>query len=190
MPDDLPQIRLRSFQPQDFQRLLAATDSLQGLVQWAGPFFHFPLDEDQLEGYRASGLGPMSTRRIYTACDSLATPVGHIELNDLDGHSARLCRVLVDPPSRGRGIGRSMVRQALRIGFDELGLKRIDLGVFDLNSAAIRCYELEGFIKEGHLRQSRRVGDEVWSLDLMAILESEWRLLEASRSHPAAGVTR
>ena len=185
MPDDqpLPRVSLRPFQPQDYPRLLGAIDTLPALVQWAGPFFRFPLSEDQLESYRASSLGRTAPRRIYTACDSSGHPVGHIELNDIDGHSARLCRVFVDPASRGRGFGRAMVSQVLHIGFDELGLQRIDLGVFDFNSAAIRCYELEGFVKEGHLRQARRVGDEIWSLDLMAILVDEWR----QRAAPARG---
>lgn len=189
MPDDhpLPEVRFRPFQPQDYPRLLAAVDSLPALVQWAGPFFRFPLDEAQLESYRASAEGDPSTRRIYTACDGEGRPVGHFELNDIDGHSARLCRVLIDPQCRGRGFGRAMVRQALRIAFDEMRLQRVDLGVFDFNTDAIRCYELEGFVKEGHLRQARRVGDEIWNLDLMAILESEWRQIEDARSNPADG---
>jgi len=189
MPDDhpLPEIRLRPFEPQDYPRLLAAMDSLPVLVQWSGPFFRFPLDEAQLEVYRASGNGDTAPRRIYTACNAGGQPVGHIELNDIDGHSARLCRVLVDPQSRGRGFGRAMVRRALRIAFDEMRLQRVDLGVYDFNTAAIRCYELEGFIKEGHLRQARRVGDETWSLDLMGILASEWRQIEDARSNPADG---
>jgi len=189
MPDDhpLPEIHLRPFEPLDYPRLLAAVDSLPALVQWAGPFFRFPLDEAQLDAYRDSAEGDPSTRRIYTACDGKGGPVGHIELNDIDGHSARLCRVLIDPASRGLGFGRAMVRHALRVAFDDLGLKRVDLGVFDFNTIAIRCYELEGFVKEGHLRQARRVGDETWSLDLMGILLSEWRQIEDARSNPADG---
>jgi RimJ/RimL family protein N-acetyltransferase len=189
MPNDhsLPKVHFRPFEPQDYPRLLAAIESPQALAQWAGPFFRSPLDEAQLEAYRASAMGEASTRRIYTACDDTGQPVGHIELNDIDGYSARLCRVLIDPPSRGRGFGRAMVRQALHIGFDELGLQRIDLGVYDFNTAAIHCYELEGFVKEGHLRQARRVGDEIWSTDLMGILEGEWRQLESARADANPG---
>jgi RimJ/RimL family protein N-acetyltransferase len=192
MPNDqpLPEVHLRPFQPQDYPRLISAIVSPQALAQWSGPLFRHPLDEAQLEAYRASATGPASTRRIYTACEADGRPVGHIELNDIDGYSARLCRVLIDPALRGRGFGRAMVRQALRIGFNELGLKRIDLGVYDFNKTAIRCYELEGFVKEGHLRQARRVGDEIWSTDLMGVLESEWRHLESARSGAEPGESR
>jgi RimJ/RimL family protein N-acetyltransferase len=177
--DDLA---LRPFERPDFARLLAWIDSPEALMLWAGPFFHFPLDAVQLEAYRASGEGEAPVRRIFTACDANGEPAGHIELNDIDEHAARLCRVMIDPSRRGQGLGRAMVRQALRVGFDELHLHRIELGVFDFNVAAVRCYELEGFVREGHLREARRVGVAFWDLDLMAILEDEWR----ARRRPSA----
>ena len=189
MPDVTPQpeLHFRPFECKDFPRILRAIDTPQALVQWAGPLFAFPLDEAQLERYRLSAEQQPGTRRIFTACLSGGDPVGHIELNEIDGHSARLCRVLIDPSRRGRGLGRAMVRQALRVGFDELGLERVHLGVFDFNTDAIRCYQAEGFVTEGHLRQARRVGQEVWDLDLMAILKDEWLQHRAAQPRPLPG---
>ena len=177
--DDLS---LRPFERPDFDRLLAWIDTPESLMLWAGPFFRFPLDAAQLEAYRASAEPELSPRRIYTACEANGERVGHIELNDIDGHSARLSRVLVDPARRGQGFGRAMVRPILRLAFAELGLHRVDLLVFDFNRAAMRCYEAEGFVREGHLRDARRVGNAVWSLDLMSILEAEWRARQAVTS--------
>jgi len=54
-------------------------------------------------------------------------------------------------------------------------LHRIDLVVFDFNQAAIACYEKAGFVREGHIREARRMGDGYWSLYLMSMLEDEWR---------------
>ncbi len=184
--DDLS---LRPFDRPDFGRLLAWIDSPESLMLWGGPFFRFPLDAAQLEAYRASAEGESSPRRIYTACDANGGRVGHIELNDIDGHSARLSRVLIDPARRGQGFGRAMVRPILRLAFAELRLHRVDLLVFDFNRAAIRCYEAEGFVHEGHLRDARRVGNAVWSLELMSILESEWRARQP-KTPPASGEER
>lgn len=170
--DDLS---LRPFDRPDFGRLLAWIDSPESLMLWGGPYFRFPLDAAQLEAYRVSAESELSPRRVFTACDTRGDRVGHIELNDIDRHSARICRVLVDPARRGQGFGRAMVRPMLRLAFAELRLHRVDLLVFDFNRAAIRCYEAEGFVREGHLRDARRVENAVWSLDLMSILESEWR---------------
>ncbi len=68
-----------------------------------------------------------------------------------------------------------MLWQVLKIGFDELGLHRLSLGVFDFNHAAIRCYEKSGFVKEGLLRDVRKVEGAYWSLIEMSILENEWK---------------
>lgn len=192
MPDltPPPALHFHPFERRDFPRILRAIDTPEALMQWAGPLFAFPLDEAQLESYRLSADLQPATRRIYTVCLSSREPMGHIELNEIDGHSARLCRVYVDPSRRRRGLGRAMVRQALHIAFDELGLERVDLGVFDFNTAAIRCYEAEGFVREGHLRRARRVGQEVWDLDLMAILKDEWLQYRASQTHPLQGDPR
>jgi RimJ/RimL family protein N-acetyltransferase len=47
--------------------------------------------------------------------------------------------------AQGRGIGTWAVRELVRIGFEELGLKRIWLQVFAVNERAIRTYERVGF---------------------------------------------
>ena len=181
---------LRPFERPDFDRLLAWIDTPESIMLWAGPFFRFPLDAAQLEAYRASAGPPSSPRRIYTACETNGERVGHIELNDIDSHSARLSRVLVDPARRGQGFGRAMVRPILRLAFAELGLHRVDLLVFDFNRAAIRCYEAEGFVREGHLRDARRVGNAVWSLELMSILEGEWRMRQGKNASATGDVRR
>jgi RimJ/RimL family protein N-acetyltransferase len=67
-----------------------------------------------------------------------------------------------------------MVRRVVQVGFERLRLHRIDLVVFDFNASAIACYERAGFLKEGCLREARRIGEEYWSLVQMSILETEW----------------
>jgi len=107
-------------------------------------------------------------------------------LNNIDrrNRSATLARVLIgEPAMRGKGIGAQMIERALEIGFGELGLHRIDLAVFDFNASAIACYERLGFVKEGCLREARRVGNTYWSLYLMGILESEWRNVKRNTQH-------
>jgi RimJ/RimL family protein N-acetyltransferase len=87
-----------------------------------------------------------------------------------------------DANSRGRGIGKEIVRSALRIAFDELGMHRVGLGVFSHNTAALACYEGVGFRREGTLRDYRQYGDQYLDLIMMSMLEEEWR---ATRPKPA-----
>lgn len=172
-------IDLRAFERKDFSRLIEWVKSPAFLLQWAGPIFSFPLDEPQLARYLEKPHGVRSGRKIFKAVHSGTHEViGHIELDDLDwgNKSGRLCRVLVgDPSLRGKGIGVQMTRKILEVGFNQLGLHRIDLVVFDFNEEALRCYERVGFVKEGRLRDARRIGSEYWSLYQMSILEHEWR---------------
>ena len=174
------EIALRSFERSDSARLIGWIKSPEFLVQWAGPTFSHPLDEAQLEEYLKGSEGDQPRRRIFKAVEANTNEVvGHIDLDhiDLQNKSARICRVLVGEHSaRGKGIGTQLVDKILEIGFEQLGLHRIELAVFDFNEAAIRCYEKCGFVKEGLLRDARRVGNVYWSLYIMSILESEWRL--------------
>jgi len=60
----------------------------------------------------------------------------------------------------------------VRIGFSELKLHRLDLGVFDFNKQAIKCYQNCGFEIEGVLKDNMRFGDTFWSSYNMSILNN------------------
>ncbi len=175
-------VDLVPFERRDFARLRSWITSPEFLLQWAGPIFDYPLDDSQLENYVRIAESAAPLRRIYRAENKHDRAViGHIELDHVDprNKSATVCRVLVGQPSlRRKGVGMQMMQKLLGIGFEKLGLHRIDLVVFDFNEAAIRCYEKAGFVREGCLRESRRMGHEYWTLYQMSILEQEWRLMQ------------
>jgi RimJ/RimL family protein N-acetyltransferase len=169
-------VELEAFERSDFDRLIGWIESAEALMQWAGPIFRWPLDGVQLERYLAAAEGTEPPRRIYRAVDA-GEVVGHVELNAIERthRTATLSRVLVRPGLRGRGVGAAMVRRVLAVAFDEIGLHRVDLFVFDFNAPAIACYEGLGFRREGRLRDYRRLGDRYLTSLLMSMLEDEWR---------------
>jgi RimJ/RimL family protein N-acetyltransferase len=73
-----------------------------------------------------------------------------------------------------KGYGTDATRTLLQFAFEELGLNRVELWVYDYNPRAIRAYEKAGFRKDGVRRQALyREGafhDEI----LMCILREEW----------------
>jgi RimJ/RimL family protein N-acetyltransferase len=172
-------IKIEPFELEDIPRLLGWINSEEFMMQWSGPYFSYPLDASQLEDYVRSAQEKPVKRVIFRVRDlSQDRIVGHIELNNIDWRNlaASISKVLVGPEDlRGTGIGKQMVSLLLEYAFSELSLHRIDLKVFDDNYSAIRCYEENGFIKEGHLRDFRKVGSKYRSSYLMSILESEWR---------------
>jgi RimJ/RimL family protein N-acetyltransferase len=122
--------------------------------------------------------GERCSRRIFTVSTEEGEVCGHIELGAInyDNQTASLCRVLLAPDYRERGLCTPMVEKALAVGFEELGLRRIELRVFGFNSSAIRCYERSGFVREGLLRKSQKAGDLYWDTVVMAILRDEWEI--------------
>lgn len=143
-------------------------------MQWAGPRFHYPLDETQLAKHLKGNEGEGPERLNFKAVEiGTEEMVGHIECNRIDRSNvtSRLSRVLLNPVRRGGGLGTAMVREAVRYGFEELDLNRLELVVFDFNRSAIRCYERVGFQLEGTLREARKSGDEYWNPCIMSLLK-------------------
>jgi RimJ/RimL family protein N-acetyltransferase len=174
---------LRPFTLADAPVLIGWATSEAFLAQWVGPTFQYPLDEAQIERHlqQAEGDEPaiLSRKVVDTASGEM---VGYIELCNIDrrNRSATVGRVIVGPERlRGQGIGTWMMREITRIGFEEVGLHRIGLVVFDFNRSAIACYGRAGFRIEGCIRHARRVGDDYWSLYSMSLLEDEWRALQS-----------
>ena len=171
-------LTLQNFKPEDYQDLIEWAKTPEFLLQWAGPLFTFPLTVDQLDSYRQESLMENPKRLIYSVYE-IATEkhIGHIELNNInpDNGSAKICRVLIgDANSKGKGYGKEIVKSILKIGFKELNLHRIDLGVFDFNTSAIKCYESVGFVHEGIAGESRKMGNKYWNLLQMSILKQEY----------------
>lgn len=171
-------IELQYFTQDDFEQLIRWINSKEFMMQWAGPSLHFPLDEHQLTEYISGANHDQAEKFIYKVVHTeTGAVIGHISLAsiDRDNRSARIGRVLVaDQNYRGQGICQEMIKRVVKFAFDDLGMHRVSLGVFNFNASAISCYEKAGFKKEGLLRDYRKVGDEYWSLWEMSILEHEW----------------
>ncbi|WP_141530738.1 GNAT family N-acetyltransferase [Bacillus cereus] len=166
-------IKLEPFKKSNFKQLINWIDSNEFLIQWSGNAFTYPLDEQQLEKYIESA----NTLAFKIIDDETEEVIGHISLGQIDNinKSARIGKVLVgDTKMRGRSIGKYMMKAVLHIAFEELKLHRVTLGVYDFNTSAISCYEKIGFVKEGLLRDSKKVGDTYWNLWEMSMLEYEW----------------
>lgn len=171
-------IKLKQFTRNDFKQLINWIDSEEFLIQWSGNAFTYPLNEQQLESYIESANYENANTLAFKVLDAENKKViGHISLGQIDNinKSARIGKVLVgNTKMRGRSIGKHMMKAVLHIAFEELKLHRVTLGVYDFNKSAISCYEKIGFVKEGLLRDFKKVGDKYWNLWEMSMLEFEW----------------
>jgi len=162
-------IRLEPFNRQDYLRLINWVESEEALVQFSGPVFTWPLTHEQLDIYQHT-----PNRLVYRVVDAETDEViGHAELNNIDTRNkcARICRILIgDARNRNRGFGKEIIRELIHVGFGELRLHRLDLGVYDFNQQAIKCYQDCGLEIEGLLRENIKVGNQYWSTYNMSIL--------------------
>jgi len=175
-------IRLEYFDKNDFKQLIDWVSSEELMVNWSGNLFRFPLSENSLDWYiEDTNVLPASEAYNYKAIDDDGTIVGHISLGAISekNKAARISRVFVAQEHQGKGICYQMAKQLLKIGFEELKLHRISLGVYDTNAAAIKCYEKAGLKIEGIHRDVLLHKDVYWTIIEMSILEDEWRALNA-----------
>ncbi len=144
-------------------------------VQWAGHALVWPITQKQFRAHLRESQGQPPSLYPFALLNR-GRVAGYCELSNHQRHSgsAMLSRVIVAPRRRGKGYATFMVREVLRIGFADLELNRVWLGVFDFNEAAIECYRRAGFVHEGTLRQSAKVGESYWNCHLMSILRKEW----------------
>ncbi len=152
--------------------------SQESMVQWSGNTFTYPLNEEQLEKYIQGSEGENPRRKILKAVDSeTGTYIGNItlEMKDPGTKKAAIACVLVgDTAYRNKGIGEIMVRETVKIAFQQLGLETITLNVYTFNKSAIRCYEKVGFVIEGLNPNSRKWGNEYWEAYKMKLTTEEF----------------
>lgn len=101
--------------------------------------------------------------------------VGHVTLWGVDALArCGTLGVQVGPPFTGRGYGTDAVRVLVRYAFAELGLHRVQLGVWSFNTRALAAYERAGFVAEGRRREVVFHDGHWYDEVLLSVLEDEW----------------
>lgn len=113
--------------------------------------------------------------RYYVSETEWGEVHGYVILRGIneDSRAIELKRIVVATPERG--LGRSMLKELMRIAFRELGAHRLFLDVFEDNARARHVYESVGFQYEGVMREAAHRDGHWCNLRLMSILESEFR---------------
>ena len=102
--------------------------------------------------------------------------VGHIQLMDIDYNAASciLGRVLIFQKNRGNGFGKAMVKEAVKVAFENLHFAEITLGVFDFNTRAIDVYKSIGFTEFQFMKGARQFQNESWNVIRMKLDKFSW----------------
>ncbi|KNF07245.1 acetyltransferase [Gottschalkia purinilytica] len=175
-------IKLQYLEEKDFRKIVEwnGNKTSDYLLQWAGPVYTYPLTEDQIREYFYNKVkkenSDIFVYKIILA-DTNET-IGTVELciEDKVNMVGKIGRFLIGEENvRGRGIGKLVLEELLRIGFTKFKLEKIILKVFDFNSGAIKCYEGVGFVKENLIKNARKVENGYWNLYEMSISKYNWK---------------
>ena len=89
-------------------------------------------------------------------------------------HVGKIVGMMVEPPARGRGVGRALLEACIAQA-RERGLLMLTLSVTSDNAAAVDLYARTGFVRYGRLERAIRVGAHFHDKDLM-VLELDQRI--------------
>lgn len=139
---------LREYRSEDAPVIAGWIRTEEELYRWSADIYgKFPIEGSDID---ANYKNAMTSGRFFplTAEDDDGKVTGHfiIRYPDPDNDSSvRFGFVIVDPDIRGKGYGRELLMQGISYVKANLGARRIDLGVFDNNPKARKCYESVGF---------------------------------------------
>jgi RimJ/RimL family protein N-acetyltransferase len=165
-------IKLELFKEDDFVRLINWVDSKKLMYIFSAETFSYPLTHQQLKKY-INTKDRIAYKVIETETGEI---IGHADFSKINYSSknARICSVLVgDDEKRNKGFGTKIINELVKVGFDELKFHRIDLGVYDFNLGAIKCYEKCGFKIEGLFRENLKFNNGYWSTYNMSIINKK-----------------
>ena len=105
--------------------------------------------------------------------------IGHITLRHptKDKKIVRLGFIIVDPEYRGKKFGKEMIIQAIGYAKNNLGVQGFNLGVFENNVSACKCYESVGF-KESYVeKEAYTFHGEKWDCIEMGLNNTQEKVI-------------
>ena len=145
-------MRLRGYTKDDASVIAGWIRSEEEMYKWSADRINrYPISGEDIDGNYSQ---QMESGRFhpFMAVDDAGRPVGHFIIRYPqadDDSSVRFGFVIVDPAFRGKGCGREMLRLGLLYAAESLHARRVDLGVFEGNESARRCYASLGFREYG-----------------------------------------
>jgi RimJ/RimL family protein N-acetyltransferase len=157
-------LRLRPYRRSDAERVVSWIKSERLFRYWcADRFESYPITADDLNA-QYDTLESSGDVYHFTAYDGSGV-VGHINIRfpepgNID--TVRFGYVIIDDGRRGQGLGKEMIKLALRYSFDIMKAKKVTIGVFAENKAALGCYLAAGF-KDTGVSEKFGFHDEEWN---------------------------
>jgi ribosomal-protein-alanine N-acetyltransferase len=142
-------------------------------IAWDGPV--------SLEAYTAALTElEMQTRNgeefLYTIVERASgTPIGTCSVRPSDNKFRGDCGLWIGEPYHGKGFGTQVVREMMRIAFEQLGMKKLEASVYAGNVPSRRIFEKNGFQLEGTIRNATLKRGKLIDDWLLGITDDDYR---------------
>ncbi len=156
-------MKLRNYiEETDFPFVQSWMEDERSHALWCAGQFAYPLDRDNFrEALRKNALEWKSCPYVVT--EDGKRPTGFLACNvNREEHYAFLSFLILDPAIRGKGYGIRMVESIAEALFEEDDISALRLNVFDVNEAAVRCYQRAGFLEESRTLNAFTFRGETW----------------------------
>jgi len=151
-----------------------STDNLQQVLSW----IHCEKDQVLWSGNTFSrGLSPQSFLTHLRRRDLFAYELLN-QKNEIHAYAevviqgidrATLCRIIVKPSHRGKGLGKFICECLISEIREWQGIEEISLNTLTSNEIAVKCYKNLGFREDGIRKKSRKIGNTWHDLVFMSM---------------------
>ena len=154
---------LSSVGKEEVKTLVSWIRTREDLALWSGNTFQkgFSAGKMQLHLQRTD-------LNSFAYLDKRKTLLCYADIARREKKTGVLCRVIVHPEHRRRGVGKAFCRDLLLWAKQYGNYSRIHLNTFGHNKAALACYTALGFKKVSVETKCRRVNGELQDLVVMA----------------------
>lgn len=157
--------QFRRFSDEHTATVLSWIQSEKARVLWSGNSFSEKLNQirfnDHLKRKDLFAFQLLDSKGFIQA-------YGEIVIQATD--RASLCRILVHPKMRGKGLGKFFCKRLILEIKDWDVIREISLNTLTSNKPALACYKSLGFRSEAIKEKSRRIGDTWHDLIFMSLL--------------------
>lgn len=167
---------LRELRKEDMIKINNWRNDKELINNLGAPFRYINLDVDYrwYDNYMQSRNNTI--RCAIVEAESENNILGLVSLTDIDSinQNAEFHIMIGDKNNRGKGIGYFATNEMLKHAFNNMNLNRIEIGVLESNSIAIKLYESAGFKREGIKRKFVYKNGKFIDMIMMAILKDEF----------------
>jgi ribosomal-protein-alanine N-acetyltransferase len=170
-----PRLRLRPLKPSDAEPMFRIFSDPDVMRYWSTPPWASIEEAHKIIERDAVAMPAGEHVRLGMEIAETGEFIGMCSLFDFDKQSQRC--MLGYGMSRdhwGSGYMHEALVTLIDHAFGALGFRRIEADIDPRNTGSARSLERLGFVKEGHLRERWKVGEEISDSDLYGLLRREW----------------